>query len=51
MKLFPIRYWWADRTGEHSATTVAIGTNAADALARFRRENPHLSNAAIISHE
>jgi hypothetical protein len=48
MKFFPIRYWWTDRRGEHTATSVASGTNADDARARFCRDHPHLEGRAAI---
>lgn len=48
MKFFPVRYWWTDHTGEKTATTVASGSTEAEALRRFKSENPHLNNAVIV---
>lgn len=49
MKLFPVRYWWEHRGQELTATTVASGHTPEEALANFKRENPHLSRAVIIN--
>lgn len=49
MKFYPVRYWWSDRTGERTASTVTSGSNAADALKRFKNQHPHLSNAVILT--
>jgi len=48
MKFYPIRYWWNDRGTEQTGASVASGRDAADALRRFRSDNPHLTNAAVI---
>lgn len=48
MKHYPIRYWWTDRAGEHTAATVASGTTPEDARARFCRDHPHLQGRAAI---
>jgi hypothetical protein len=51
MKFFPVRYWWTERgtaQAERTACTVTSGNTPAEALQNFKRENPHLTRAAII---
>lgn len=50
MNFYPVRYWWTDKAGEHSAATVTSGQTPELALEQFKRDHPHVAaRCAIIT--